>query len=66
MDWRYGVDVSDDVTTANAIRRVNDIVRQKTSLTWKWRIKFFSFVILVGKTLPLKNPFDDTLSSLSN
>ena len=22
--WRYGVDVSDDVTTTKAIRRVND------------------------------------------
>ena len=43
-----------------------NLVRQKTSLTWKWRIKFFSLVILVGKTLSIKNPTDDTLSSLSN
>ena len=27
---------------------------------------FFSLVILVGNTLPIKNPTDDTLSSLSN
>ena len=28
--------------------------------------KFFSLVILVGNTLSIKNPTDDTLSSLSN
>ena len=40
------------------------IVRQKISLTCKWRIKLFSWILVV-LTFSLKNTSDDTLSSLS-
>ena len=46
--------------------RVNTISPAENQFDLEMAYKVFSLVILVGKTLPIQNLTDDTLSSLSN
>ena len=51
--------------TEAAFLDLNLLVQQIPRLTWKWGSNFFSLLILVAQTLPVKNPTDATLVSLS-